>query len=151
MELIPKNVDGIEYQFQKFGTKKSLRILIRLTKFLGKPAAALIGAFKGEGSLVDRELDGDIIATAVSQLVDNMNEDDVLDLVEEITGRDNLLADGKKIVWESHYAGRLDHLFKVLYAGLEVQYGNFIAAIAGPLEAKKVKTALTPAPIQSTG
>jgi hypothetical protein len=131
MELIKKTIDGHEYEFQKFGAKPALRMLLRLSKIVGKPLALAVSAAKGEGNLLDRQVDTNVLAMAVEALTNQFDENEVLDIIEELTARDNLLCDGKKVLFNTHYEGRLDHLFKVLAAQLEVQYGNFFGAVLG--------------------
>ena len=47
-EMIRKNIDEHEYEFFKFGTKKSLSLLMRLSKIVGKPLGMVFGAFTPE-------------------------------------------------------------------------------------------------------
>lgn len=136
-ELIKKDVDGFEYEFSQFGAKRSLRTLIRLSKVLGKPLSLLLGSMNGSGKLLDKSLDMDMIGLALNALTENMDSAEVISLIEELTSGDACLCDGKKIIFDSHYEGRLDHLFKVLYAALEVQYGNFFGAMVALQGPKK--------------
>lgn len=141
--LIQKEIDGKTYEFQKFGAKQSLKVLLRIAKMVGKPAVAAFGSVKkSEGSILDQDIDGGIIAMAVGSLVENMDTNETLDLIEELTGKDKVLCDGKKIHWDSHYAD-LEHLFKVLKAALEVQYGNFFNALGA-------SPALKPNPVMTS-
>lgn len=146
-ELIEKRVDGNVYSFQQFNTTKSLKIMSRLSKILLEPITLFFASAGGKassGNLLDRQLDKDMLGKAVRSLTDRMDEDEVINLIKELTANDNLLVDGKKVDFDTHYEGRLDHLFKVLYAALEVQYGNFLGALIARIGSASANT--TPAP-----
>lgn len=130
--LIQRKVDKQVYEFQQFGTVHSLRILTRLTKMIGEPltiafSAMGIGNKENQGKgLLDRDMNGKLLGEAVKALMNRLDEDEVLDLIQELSAKDNVLCDGAKIIFNSHYEGKLKHLFKVVAAGLEVQYGDFL-------------------------
>lgn len=125
-DLTRRDIDGAEYAFSKWGAKKSTKILIRLSKIVGKPLGLALASFQGEGKLLQRVVDTKLIGMAFEALTQNLDADEALDLIEELTAKDNVLCDNKKIVFDLHYQNRLDHMFKVLGAALEVQYGNFL-------------------------
>lgn len=125
-----QTIDGSVYSFSKFGAKESMRVLTRLFKIVGEPMSLAFTATQGgdpKQSLMDRKMDPEIISKAVRTLAEKLDEDQVLDLIETLTAT-KALCDGKKIVFDLHYEGKLPHLFKVLVAALEVQYGNFFDA-----------------------
>lgn len=133
-ELVKKQVDEHEYSFQQFGTKQSLKYLFRLSKIIGKPIAlAMASGFVGPAkeSVLDNPVKPELLAEAVEALVSQCDENETLDLIESFCGKDSCLCDDKPINFNLHYEGRLDHLFRVLAAALEVQYGNFFGAISG--------------------
>lgn len=125
-ELISREVDGIEYGFEQFGTRDAIKTLVRISKMMGKPLVLSIGAFKGK----DKPLDLSILANAASILFDTIDEIETLSLVEKLCGGDKVLCAGAKINFDRHYEGRILHLFKVLNTALEVQYGNFFDALS---------------------
>lgn len=130
-EMISKEIDGHQYEFSQFGAKKSLKILFRLSKIIGKPLSLLMGSIgddKGK-RLMDRDLKMDTIGIAIEALTSNLDSDEAIALIQELTGLDACLCDGKKINFDMHYEGKLPHLMKVLWAALEVQYGNFFDAL----------------------
>lgn len=138
-ELVQRKVDGSLYEFEQFGATHSLKILTKLTKLIGEPLTlaftAMLDGEKKLGaeveapatkkSILDRKINGKMLGEAVKALVDKLDEDEVLSLVQQLCAQ-SLLCDGKKIIFDSHYEGRLGHLFKVLGAALEVQYGDFL-------------------------
>jgi Phage tail assembly chaperone protein, TAC len=96
--------------------------------------SALMKLKSGENSKKDfleidlKELDTDILGKAARALIERMDEDEVVGLIKKLTS-EGVLCDHQPIVFDTHYEGNLGHLFKVLMAALEVQYGNFTGAI----------------------
>ncbi len=131
-ELIQKIIDSKTYEFQQFNTTQSLKMLSRLAKICGEPLALAIGAASGDGkqekSMLDRNLDPELLSRAVKALCERLDENVVVDIVKELTAT-YAMCDGKKILFDNHYEGDLRHLFQVLSAALEVQYGNFFGAL----------------------
>lgn len=145
-DLAKREIDGEIYEFQKYGAKDATRTLIRLSKICGKALAKGVAAVEPgeEGqSLLERKLNPHALSDAVEALTNSMDEDTTMDLIEKLTS-DRVLCNGKRIVFDKHYEDRLGHMFQVLYAALEVQYGNFINAISGPV------SSATAAPAPST-
>lgn len=144
--LIQRKVDGKLYEFQIFGAKHALKTLTKLTKIIGEPLTLAFTALgvgdkdnKGKG-LLDRKIDGVMLGVAVKALTTRMDEDEVLDLIEELAGKDNLLCDGKKVIFDSHYEGKLGHLMRVVGAALEVQYGDFLEEMFAKAGSSKAST-----------
>jgi hypothetical protein len=138
-DLVTKEIDGSIYQFQQFNTTTALKIMAKLTKLIGEPLIIAFGALKadktaapgaGKRNLLDRDIDTAVLAQAARALVDRLDEDEVIAVVKRLTG-ENIICDNKNINFDVHYAARFGHLFKVLQAALEVQYGNFFSAVAG--------------------
>lgn len=129
-ELVTREIDGKQYEFHEFNTTQSLNISVRLGKILAKTLGMSLSAFdfrSAKATLLD--FNQEKIAGAVEALLANLDQKEVVDLVETLVAKDNVLCDGKRVVFNSHYAGNLPHLFRVLGAALEVQYGTFFAAI----------------------
>lgn len=146
LELIPRTVDGTEYQFSQFGAKRSLKLLLKLSKIVGKPLAMAVASADGSGSLLDKQLNPNMLAQAVEALMERIEESEALEIIETLTSGDGCLCKHQKIVFDLHYEGRLPHMFKVLFAALEVQYGNFFDALQDlPVLARKPTTQAQPA------
>ncbi len=142
--LAEREIDGKNYAFQKFGAEKATVILIKLTKMVGKPIAMAIAAIKGDGKLLDRDMNLDILGEAVQALTGALDEKEAMSLIKDLTANGNVLCDGVKVSsFDKHYEGQLDHMFKVLAAALEVQYGNFYSAIAARVPTRRVEAAPT--------
>lgn len=130
-ELIKKEIDGSTYEFEQFGAKQSLRVMVRLSKIIGKPLALASGVVKKDAADGDR-FDSNVLAMAVESLAQNATEDEVLSLMEVLCA-EHVLCDGKRVDFNLHYRGRFNHLFRVLAVALEVQYGDFFGALQGSL------------------
>lgn len=137
-QLEKKTIEGQVYEFSKFGAKQALRMLTRLTKIVGEPLAIAASAAKGDGEFLDRKVDPQVIGKAVHALVTKLDENEVIDICEELAAN-GVLCNGKQIIFDKHYEN-LGLLFKVLQAGLEVQYGNFLEEFLGKLPGKMVDT-----------
>lgn len=127
-EVVKKELDGHQYTIGQWPVQKSLRMFTRLTKLLGEPIAAFVmGAQASPGetkSFMDKDLSSDTIAKAVHTLAERLDEELVVRTFEEITSE--ILCDGKPVVFNVHFMGRIGHLFKVSIAVLRVQYSDFL-------------------------
>lgn len=144
-ELVNKKIDGIEYNFGQFGANKSLKLLVRLSKIAGEPLALAFASAEGTGSLLEKKINPAMLGNAVKVLFDKLDETDALELIQGLTSKDSCLCEGKQIDFNLHYEGRLPHMFKVLYAALEVQYGNFFDALTDLSAMSKQATTSVPA------
>jgi len=148
-EQITKRVDDIPYEFSQFGAERALKLLVRLSKIVGKPLALAVSSAEGEGSLLKKQVNPNTLALAVEALMERLDESEAVEIIKGLTSGDSCMCQGRRIEFNTHYEGRLPHMFKVLAAALEVQYGNFFDALGGlPGFASR---ATTPAPTQSTG
>lgn len=134
--LAKRTIDGDEYEFTQFGAKESIRILSRVLKLVGEPMTLAYASFKDdpEGtakSFFDRDFDKMILSKAVGAFAERMDDEAVLDLIETLTAKSNVICNGAKIDFNSHYEQRLGRMFKVLLAALEVQFGNFLEELPG--------------------
>lgn len=140
--LYEAEIDGQKYEFEKWGAEEALSNLLKLSKILGKPLGIAFGAVgkPEEGmpgqKLLDKELDPNIIAMAIEALTNNLDEASAISLIKKLSSQ-NVFCNGAKIIFNVHYQDKLDHLFKVVYAALEVQYGNFFSAVLGLVGTKQ--------------
>lgn len=135
--LIEKSIDGHLYEFEKWGADKSLTVLLDLASITGKPLGMAFGSLAsgGPGKILDKEPDPNLISDILEALTVKLKKKAVMRLIKKMSS-ESMLCDGKRIDFNSHYADRLDHLFRVVYAALEVQYGNFFAGILGTVGIK---------------
>lgn len=123
-ELIEKTIDGTAYQIGQATTSKQLKILTRLNKLIMEPLGVLAGDSKNLQQGKEMKLD---IEACCKALAGNLEEETVLATVKELM--EVVIANGKAVEFDLHFQGRLKHLFKVVYAVLEAQYGDFFEGL----------------------
>jgi len=141
----PKEVtiDEVTYKMYPLSPFKSSKILTRILKLIGRPLGKLIGESqkdaKGNGSLLDADVNPEIIGMALEALTERMEENAIEKLMKDLLPTDLITfsvdgEDYKKIVnIESHMNKRekgLMHLFKLVKFSLEVNYSDFLGEIA---------------------
>jgi hypothetical protein len=134
--LYEVEVDGQKYEFSKWGAEDALDVLLDIAKIVGKPLGAAFGAFAGKDddgkSKLDQEFNPDMLGTVFEALTDRMDKGVVKGLIKKLAAGNNVFCDGKPVTnFNLHYQDKLPHLFKVVQAALEVQYGNFFVALSG--------------------
>lgn len=124
------DVDGHEYAFQKFGAVRALDILSCITGVVGRPLGAMLGRLttgKGLATEVTPDLAQEVIGSLTRRM--RKHREDVMTVLQALTA-ENVFCDGKQVKsFDAHFEDRLDHMFRVAYAGMEVQYGSFFAAV----------------------
>lgn len=131
-QLVEKYVDDESYQISQFATTESLKVLTRLSKILGPSFSVAMAGSK----ISDPKAQTELFGKAVSELTSRLDEEEVIALIKKLIDC-CLRGEGKKINFELDFQGRLGHLFKLLKAVLEVQYGNFfqeLGSIADSLQ-----------------
>lgn len=133
--LVEKDIETpngtVTYQFEQFNTTLALKTLTRLTKIIGEPLAIALGGAEAPApgaGLLNANLSGDTLGAAMRALVDRLDEKEVIDLLR-LLAAEKALCNGGKIIFDDHYRGDFGLLLKVFRAALEVQYGNFTAAV----------------------
>lgn len=144
--LYAVEVDGKMYEFEKFGAEQSLETLLDIGQIVGKPLGAAIAGLSGQDGdvkqrLMDRELDLKVIELVMEAITGRLDKKTIMPMIKRMTS-EKVLCEGKKINFNIHYQDDLMHMFNVLKAALEVQYGNFFVALAGVL-GLKVKPKVT--------
>ena len=126
-DLDVRNIDGTNYSTSPLPATKSLAVLTRLTKMVGE--TLLVIASRGAAALDD--IDEDVIAFTVRQLVERLDEREVDQTVRDLLAGMRCAGVEKDVVqvFDAHFAGRLMHLFKVLQYSLEVNYSDFFDAV----------------------
>lgn len=119
-ELVEKYVGDQKYQIAEFGTTESLKMLTRLSKILGPSFSMAMSGAK----LKDKQAQTELFGKAVGELTQRLDEEEVVALAKKLV-ECCLKGEGAKINFEMEFKGKLGHLFKLLKAVLEVQYGNF--------------------------
>lgn len=132
---VTKLIDGENYTITTLPPTMALKLLTRLVKLIGEPMSMLYGDSEAKVASV--------LPKAVNALAMRLNEDEVLGLTQELLK--GVLYRGQNIQFELHFQGRLGHLFKVLGATLEVQYGDFLGVMLAAGGSPQASTALNPA------
>jgi len=157
--LYEAEIDGHLYEFQKWGAEDSLRVLHRIARMCAEPLGMIAGKALSEDkketikSLLDLQFDEDIIARAAKSLMTSFDEDTSISVIKKLSS-ENVHCDGRKISFDIHFQDQLDVLYEVVKAGLEVQYGNFFAALRVRLAAvlpEKKKTISNRGQVTSIG
>jgi hypothetical protein len=125
-EPVRKVIDGEEYTFCQLPVKQSIRLLTRIIKFIG-PSLGI--GIHGEGirSIADIEIDPGAIISNLCSRIDEQEIEYIIDaLLSQVlhNGKGNL-----QQVFDAHFGGRIPHLFKVVAAALEVNYGDFLGGV----------------------
>lgn len=127
-------VDGQSYSVTQFSASKGMKLLTRLVKILGEPMASFL-------SNPDAEAEG-AFQMALGSLSEKLDEDVVLNTVKELI--DCLSTSEGPIQFDTHFAGRFGHLFKVIGEVLKFQYGDFLGVLvakgSGAQAKKQAKT-----------
>ena len=119
-------VDGELYQIGQWHIDKSLEILVWLTKTVGESIANLATTGDLE-SLMDKEI-SEVIGPAITALVPKLQEKEVQQRCRDIVAE--VLHEGRQIVYDVHFQGRVGHLFKLMAEVLKVQYKDFFGALS---------------------
>lgn len=129
-------IDDKKYEFAKWGAEDATDTLLDLAAIVGKPLglglAALTGKDEEGKSGLDKKIDPNIIGSVMEALSQNVgsNKATIKALIKKLSS-DQVFCDGAKINFNLHYQDKTLHMFKVVRAALEVQYGNFFAALQG--------------------
>lgn len=117
------------YEFQKWGAEAALDTLFDLGVLMGKP----LGSMVASGGL-SAELNSPTLQSVITSLATNLqtNRSTVMGLFRRLASGTKVMCDGKSISsFDVHYKDRLPHLFQVVKANLEVQFGNFFSELPG--------------------
>lgn len=146
-EPVEKTIDGEKYTFCQLPPKRSLKLMMRILRIVGPTlGVAVEGARTGAGVDIGALLTTDIdVSRIVSALCERLDENEVEAIVDDLLSQ--TIHGGKGEVsrqFDVLFGGRLQHLFKVVYAALQVEYGDFLAA--GPALNAFLKAGTTPGP-----
>jgi hypothetical protein len=120
-----------KYTIGHWPVDKQVEILTKLTKLLGEPIVRILilgGKKEVEGEtagFMDNPQIMDAVASSFSSLVLRLNEGEVKQLLRDIV-TDQVLCDGKPFEYNTHFMGRIGHLFKVALAVVRHQYADFL-------------------------
>ena len=119
---IKKEIDGVYYTFYQLPPRKSLKLLIRIFKIIGTPLGNAVDSQDTE-SILDKNFN---LGAVVSSLCDRLDINEVESIIDQLLSQATL--DGLGEVSKNFdviFGGRIAHLFKVVYAGMEAEYSDF--------------------------
>lgn len=132
IQPITKNIDDETYTFYRLSPRHSTRILVKILKMLGPSIGS---GFKEEKIKIRSVLDADIdIGKIVTTFFDKFDIDDVQGIIDVLFTQVNHQGEGilsNESTYNNLFTGRQKHLYKVLFASLEVEYGNFFVGNRG--------------------
>lgn len=132
-------IDEKEYLIRHMGPKRQIKTLSFIGKTVGTPLSLL--ADESGGSIL--EADAEIVGKVIKSLMDNVDDDRVIEQIEILLTHCELKAPNgyRSIKMENDFHGELMHLFKVVGAILEVNFGRFLGVSTGLVD--RVKAGLT--------
>lgn len=123
--LYEVEIDGHIYEFSKWGAGEATSTLLDIMTIIGKPLGAVAAGWGqpgGEGMTSEK------VAQAIDHAASQIGAHKTLcmDLIKKFATRCH--RDHKPIKnFDTAYQDRIPHLFNVLHAAIEVQYGAFFA------------------------
>ena len=130
--LYEVSVDGLKYEFSKWGAEEALDVLFDISKITGKPLASAVAGMFSKDSEDKSKVSPEIIGEIIGALMDRLDKKTCMALIKKLSS-EKAWCEGAKISFDTHYQDKFDHLYRVIRAALEVQYGNFFAAFQGAL------------------
>lgn len=136
-----RTIDGNKYEFFQLPPKQSMRVLTKLLKVAIAPLGKAMGSVKGGksevDSILDRDIDFDALSTALSELSNRLDEDQVIEIFTSLMEYSHCLDGGgsaTNLSWEHpNFQGRVLHLIKVMKASVEVNYSDFFKGASDAL------------------
>ncbi len=139
-QFIPFEVDDVHYQMLHLPVSKSIKVLTRLTKMVSEPIGKAVSAVQsGENttSILDQDIDMDLIGQAITALGDRLDESMVWNTMLELLStveKENDQGGFTKIAPEVDFQGKPGHLIKVVTNVITVNYADFLGPVQGVLE-----------------
>lgn len=129
-EVAKEVIDGNTYEFYPMPVMKGVGVLTRLLKLLGAPLGQFISSFgKLDGGFkeaLNGKIDFDALGTAIGELFERFDEATVQKTIQELLS--DVKVDGKELVIEFHFHGRIGTLMKVVTRSLRVNFQDFFSA-----------------------
>jgi hypothetical protein len=140
VETQTKNIDGEEWELSQLTAFRGLRLLTRIGAAAG-PALSKLGAMMSGGE-IDLALAGELI----EGLFQKLNEDEITHFVKEMLFGGGLKMNNVLVEkpFDTLMAGKTMTIFKLLFWGFEVNYGDFFAAAKGWVKPTAAKASPSP-------
>lgn len=135
LELVKKSINGVTYEISQFPLERSQKTFHKLSRLMSPSIGGMIGALadlfsKEEKPGIDtaiEDMNWDALSKSVVALFSSLNEDEAPKLTRELCDGGHILADGKKLDYDTHFQTMgLAQLYKVSFAVVEVNYKDFL-------------------------
>lgn len=135
-----REIDGVEYTCYQFDIRKSLRILTLLSKRIGGPLSDVMESLDPKKKLQDQDLKTLGLGAVLEKVFGSIESDELYLLAKDIctdvkAKQTETLTGGllRNENFDMHFSGSqsIIRLFKVCKFSLEVNYGDFLSAVAG--------------------
>lgn len=121
-------IDGKVYEITQLSPKAAQRVLVKISKFIGPALGDEIGdAATGKSEILDSEVSS-AFGKILPKLFNSLNEADTEAVVEAMLGCAGKTYDSVE------FQGNLMHMYRVVYAALEVNYSDFFEGVSGVLK-----------------
>jgi len=96
---------------------------------LGETVGALFGGSASEEEILEREVTGDLLSGALGKLFQDLNKKTLEAVIASF--RRVTHVDGKELhkIFDHHFQGSLDEMYKWLAWGFQVQWGKSLSAL----------------------
>lgn len=145
-------IDGYRYEMTMLGATAGYRLFFKLLTMFGPSFGDMMDA-AGGGDIQDVDLSSSAAVRGIKSLTTNVSESDLDHVIEQLRSQTHVSVEkgSEKTVplskvFEMHFMGELNSMFKWLWWGLKVQYQTFSGAFANlmpPSEGGKVPAATT--------
>ncbi|MCP4570697.1 MAG: hypothetical protein GY841_24190 [FCB group bacterium] len=141
-----KTIDGVEYAVYMMAPMESNDLLLDVSKMLGPSIGPLLDKFFGGGSLeaaLEQQITPDFFAKAAAALFSGLDKAVVKRVIEEM--REKTMANGKplKPIFDIHFMGKLDQMYKWLAFAMQAQWGKCCSALVQGISAQGAKAIAT--------
>ncbi len=138
-----KNIDGVDYTCEMMPGTLAQKTLVELTLLLGRPLlVSLAKGFTGEGEVEIDEL-ADAATLLLSERLNAESSDRLIKAtLQGVTTSGAGYVAATDAAFDTHFRGRILHLYKVFAWSLEVNYRDFFdGALSSPLLEKAKQAA----------
>lgn len=154
MKLQPQQkvtVDEQEYVVQLYSPTFGLTLYAKLLRLLGQPLVKLIGMVKG-GEKLDilnldtKDINFDAAGESLQMLFAQLGDDELAPLLKDVLSQTYFSPSLEQVgaQFETAFAGRYMHLFKLTAKTLGVQYADFLSGIVKRKNAERIAPILAP-------
>jgi hypothetical protein len=128
-------IDKTSYEIWHLPPRKALKVLATVIQVVGEPMGTLAAQAAPDGkSVLDQELNPEIIGRAIKAFAEKLHQVDVADTVEEVLSYVYIKgAKGGFIQsdMDRDFTGKIGHMLRVFAKALEVNFSDFFGESGG--------------------